>query len=263
MRTVLFGVLSAAVAFSIPARPHAQAVAPASTAFLAGRVVTGAGADARPLRRAKITLTGAGLSAPVVVDTDTSGAYQFVRVPPGSLKLRAQKPGFITLEADAAPNATLTLTRGGALEGGVTDRAGEPVWNVVVSALQMDNGRPRTIAQARTDDLGHYRIHSLRAGDYFVQVATDRSFIFTLPLLGEEKWIDRSRFVTMARPTQQGRFVSQPLPPDDYLAIALPGVTPLEIYDPDFLQSLRALATSFTLTEGETKTLELKLRRRP
>jgi hypothetical protein len=77
------------------------------------------------------------------------------------------------------------------------------------------------------------------------------------------KWIYRSRFVAFARSTPQGRFVSQPLPPEDYLAIALPGVSLLEIYDPGFLQSLRALATSFTLTEGETKTLELKLHRRP
>ena len=54
------------------------------------------------------------------------------------------------------------------------------------------------------------------------------------------KWIDRSRFVVVARPTPQGRFLSSSLPPDDYLAIALPSASPLEIYDPELLQSLRA-----------------------
>ncbi len=77
------------------------------------------------------------------------------------------------------------------------------------------------------------------------------------------KWIDRSRFVALVRPTQQGRFMSSPLPPEDYLAIALPGASPQEIYDPDFLQQLRAQATSFTLNAGETRGLELKLKRRP
>jgi len=77
------------------------------------------------------------------------------------------------------------------------------------------------------------------------------------------KWIDRSRFVTMARPTQQGRFTVSGLPPEDYLAIALPNVAAGEFMDPDFLQQLRINATAFTLTEGESKTLDLKLKKRP
>jgi hypothetical protein len=76
------------------------------------------------------------------------------------------------------------------------------------------------------------------------------------------KWIDRSRFVAVGRPTQQGRFTIAGLPPEDYLAIALPGISGQEFMDPDLLQQLRALATSFTLGEGESKALELKLRRR-
>jgi hypothetical protein len=41
------------------------------------------------------------------------------------------------------------------------------------------------------------------------------------------------------------------------------GVSGFEYMDPEFLQQLGALATSFTLGEGEQKTLELKLKRRP
>jgi hypothetical protein len=77
------------------------------------------------------------------------------------------------------------------------------------------------------------------------------------------KWVDRSRFVAMARSGQQGRYDMGKLPPDDYLAIALPSVNGTEWMDPEFLQTIRPLATSFSLHEGESKTLELKLKRRP
>jgi hypothetical protein len=77
------------------------------------------------------------------------------------------------------------------------------------------------------------------------------------------KWTDRSRYVVMARPTQQGRFELRGLPPDEYLAIGLPGVIGMEWMDPDFLQQLRAQATSFTLAEGEARTLTLTVKKRP
>ena len=77
------------------------------------------------------------------------------------------------------------------------------------------------------------------------------------------KWVDRSRFVVMARPTQQGRFEVRGLPPDQYLVIALPGVTGQEWTDPDFLQQLRVDATAFTLSEGESRVFDLKLKKKP
>jgi hypothetical protein len=77
------------------------------------------------------------------------------------------------------------------------------------------------------------------------------------------KWIDRSRFVMMARPTQQGRFTVTGLPPEDYLAIALPNIVGTELMDPEFLQQLRINATAFTLGDGESRVLDLKLKKRP
>ena len=75
--------------------------------------------------------------------------------------------------------------------------------------------------------------------------------------------MDRSRFIAMARPTQQGRFSVSGLPPEDYLAVALPGAAGTEYMDPEFLQQLRPLATRFVLQEGESKTLDLRLKKRP
>jgi len=77
------------------------------------------------------------------------------------------------------------------------------------------------------------------------------------------KWTDRSRFITAARPTQQGRFAISGLPPEEYLAIALPSVVGSEYFNPEFLQQLRVQATQMNLSEGETKTLDLKLKKRP
>ncbi len=74
-----------------------------------------------------------------------------------------------------------------------------------------------------------------------------------------ERWTFPSRFVALARPNQDGRFTVSRLPPDDYLAIALPTVQGTEWQDPEFLDQLVREATPFGLTAGEAKTLELKL----
>lgn len=79
----------------------------------------------------------------------------------------------------------------------------------------------------------------------------------------KEKWTDRSRFLSLARPSQDGRFKVQGLPPEEYLAVALPFVQGSEWQDPDYLDKLRPLATHFFLSEGEAKTLALKLSKRP
>lgn len=191
MRIMLGGIVAAALAFS-PSAQRGQAPAPGAPS-ISGRVMVGAGQDARPVRRAKVTLTGGGLTAPLVTDTDPRGAFRFARVPAGAHKVTIQKPGFVTLEttrgAGAPPNAILTMTRGGAIEGLVTGTAGDPIWNVVVSALQAqpDGVAPKVTVQTRTDDLGRYRLHGLPAGDYSVEAATDREFLLTAFLMQGER----------------------------------------------------------------------------
>jgi hypothetical protein len=76
-------------------------------------------------------------------------------------------------------------------------------------------------------------------------------------------WTDRSRFVVLARPSQLGGFEARGLPPEDYLAVALPNVVGREWTDPDFLQQLRSHATSFVLLDGEAKTMDLILEKHP
>jgi len=73
------------------------------------------------------------------------------------------------------------------------------------------------------------------------------------------RWFEGSRSVKAARPDQQGQWQVKALPPGEYLAIALEYVEDGSWNDPDYLESLRKLATAITLAEGGTETAALKL----
>ena len=73
------------------------------------------------------------------------------------------------------------------------------------------------------------------------------------------KWEPNSRFIESARPDQQGRFTIRGLPPGRYVAIAVRYLEPGEERDPDLLEAWRQGATTFTLSEGETHALDLRL----
>ena len=74
-----------------------------------------------------------------------------------------------------------------------------------------------------------------------------------------EKWGPHSRFIESARPDQQGRFTIRSLPPGRYVAIAVGYLQPGEERDPDLLEAWRKVATPFTLSEGETHAVDLRL----
>ncbi len=67
------------------------------------------------------------------------------------------------------------------------------------------------------------------------------------------------RYFRVGRPGQDGRFKVTTLPPGDYYGIALDRADPGEFQDPEFLESLSRQASTFSLTEGETRTVDLRL----
>jgi 5-hydroxyisourate hydrolase-like protein (transthyretin family) len=75
------------------------------------------------------------------------------------------------------------------------------------------------------------------------------------------KWDFPSRFIRQTRPNQQGAFTITGFPPGRYLVVAVPGAQPPDP-DPTFLESLRAVATSLTIDEGDARTLDVKLIKR-
>jgi hypothetical protein len=76
----------------------------------------------------------------------------------------------------------------------------------------------------------------------------------------EQKWtFAQNRWTASARPNQDGQFKLANLPPGDYYAVAVEYVAQGDWQDPEWLARAAKSATRFTLAEGATKTLELKL----
>ena len=77
----------------------------------------------------------------------------------------------------------------------------------------------------------------------------------------DTKWGFASRFVRTARPDTLGRFEVRTLPAyANYRVIAVQGLEDGQASDPEFLSGLRDRAERLSLTEGETKALDLRLR---
>ena len=74
-----------------------------------------------------------------------------------------------------------------------------------------------------------------------------------------EKWKPPSRYIRTSRPDQDGRFKMAGVPPGDYLIVASDTLDPLQATDPDYLDRIQNRGSRFSLGEGETKTLDLKL----
>jgi protocatechuate 3,4-dioxygenase beta subunit len=75
-----------------------------------------------------------------------------------------------------------------------------------------------------------------------------------------ELWGPGSRYVRTGRPDQDGRFKVSGLPPGSYYAVAVDYIDPADdATDPELLDRLRSRAAAFSLSEGETKTQELKV----
>jgi hypothetical protein len=67
------------------------------------------------------------------------------------------------------------------------------------------------------------------------------------------------RYQSMGRPDQDGRFKVTGLPAGEYYIIALDRIDSGEVNDPEFLERIRQRASTISLNEGETKTMDLKV----
>lgn len=74
-----------------------------------------------------------------------------------------------------------------------------------------------------------------------------------------EQWTGNTRYRSQGRPDQEGRFRIRALPAGRYYAVALENIDPGDAGDPDFLDRIRTKGTMFSLNDGETKALDLKL----
>lgn len=174
--------------FQTPATPQVPQARPQDKASIQGIVVKmGTG---EPLSKAVATLTRIdGRRETYTFTTSTGGQFLFQNVEPGQYRLSVTRNGYVRSEYGARspnrPGLPLTLAVGqrmtevllpilpaGTIAGRVFDRDGEPLANVNVQALKYSYQEGQrvlnTVQQARTNDLGEYRLFWLPPGQYFV-----------------------------------------------------------------------------------------------
>jgi len=195
-RALAFMALAGALMQAQPPRDARPVAAPRGTASIEG-VVLSDEAQPKKLRRARVSLAGAGAEDGITVITDDEGRFRFDALPAGPYSLGASKDGYVARSAvtsrlrpgEMAPVAiplrdgeaktvTLRLPRGAVITGVVTDAEGQPAPGVIVGAMEdrfdasTGTRRLRMTANGVTDDRGIYRIFGLRAGRYVVYVQT-------------------------------------------------------------------------------------------
>jgi hypothetical protein len=87
-----------------------------------------------------------------------------------------------------------------------------------------------------------------------------KDYVVVLFAQDRTRWLAAfNRYFAIGRPADEGRFKVATLPPGEYYGIALSRADPSEWQDPEFLEGLRRQASTFSLAQGETKTLALRL----
>jgi uncharacterized protein (DUF2141 family) len=185
----MLALLLAAAVAPAQAPPRDARVAAPVIATIAGIVVSDE-SPPRPLRRARVTLTGQALDGERAAITGDDGAFTFDGLPPGSYSLSAAKGAYVkmnygashpgrggvplTIAAGTVARVVLRLPRGAVITGTVVDTEGAPVPGIGVAVLERRSsfGGAQFVsvgaASPITDDRGVYRVYGLPAGDYVV-----------------------------------------------------------------------------------------------
>jgi hypothetical protein len=184
--TVAIGTASAGGVHSAQRDSGVPATA-TGTATVTG-VVASADPTPQPLRRAIVTVSGAGQLVGRSAITDDEGRFAIGNVPAGRVTVTAVKRGYVPgaygatrpgrpgtpLAIAAAQTAAVTIVLGRAavITGTIRDERSEPLPGLRVFAIDAHRpvAPPPTAGEAGvlTDDRGVYRLFDLAPGDYVV-----------------------------------------------------------------------------------------------
>lgn len=196
--------IAASIWFAVLPGAHSQGPTAIRDSVVSGHVVDAS--TRRPVAGATVKLNDTlRLSASRSTTTDGAGRYAFASVMPGSYTVSARAQGFapgelgrrwpdqivsgeipttIDLrEAETLAAPDIVLFRFGSISGRVSDGYGDPAPDVRVRVLQptcrlVDGAlvplgpSPFVVAEARTDDVGHFLIETLPEGPYFLDVVS-------------------------------------------------------------------------------------------
>ena len=124
------------------------------------------------------------------------------------------------------------------IDTGIDLRPNEDVTGLEIELTTQLSGASGVVTDARGNAVKDYTV---------ITFARDR-----------EKWGPGSRYLNGGRPDQDGKYKVF-LPPGDYYAIALDYVEQGTQADPEFLERLKGRAAEFSINEGETRVVDLKL----
>jgi uncharacterized protein (DUF2141 family) len=157
------------------------------TAVITGIVVSD-DAEARPVRKARVTCGGAQLQGQTTI-TDDKGRFSFTGLVAGRYTVTAAKEAWITASYGAkrplrpgsaipigegeTADIVVRMPRGSVIAGTLLDHNGQPAVGTTVRAFRSAtvNGERhlvQTANAATTDDRGGYRVYGLPPGDYVV-----------------------------------------------------------------------------------------------
>lgn len=189
---ILFGVVTGVVTAQVrDPKSAAQQTQVAGKGVIAGVVV--AADSGRPVRRARVALTGGTPRVSKSVQSDDLGAFRFENLPAGQFTLSSAKGGYVeTVYGQKQPGSgrpgtpiqlvagqeltqiSMPLARGGVITGIVLEETGEPAFGAAVQAFRwITKTGERTlipVGNAGTDDRGMYRISGLQPGSYVIAV---------------------------------------------------------------------------------------------
>lgn len=203
-----------------------------------GRVVFEDGAAPQDLGRLRILAGSTVMDGPVGFGS-TSGAV----TPDGAFELNGVAGSLLVRPAATPPGWTLKAVR---LNGqDITDTGAEFRPGEDVSGLEVVlTNRTTSVTGGVTASDG------APLKDYTVVIFAENEDLWRMP---------RSRWVTGVRPDQEGRFKVDNLPPGSYHAVAVEYIPQGEWGDPDLLARLKDKGERFTLDEGGSEVLSLKL----
>ena len=203
---------------------------------LTGRVVLpqGISGSVRPaaLQLMAVAARPSALGGPGMGRVNDDLSFE-MKVQPGHqlIRLAPQVPG-VTLKAVRIDGADVTDT-------GIEFRPNEEVRGVEIELTTQQSELSGMVLDARGQTVKDYSL---------VVFARD-----------SQRWTTASRYFGGGRPDQDGRFKVPNLPAGEYYAIALDYVEPGSGTDPEFLERIRGRATEFSMTDGQVRTLDLKL----
>jgi hypothetical protein len=153
------------------------------------------------------------------------------------------RPGLALIRAMLLPNGwslkTVRLHGNDVTDTGIEFRPNEEVSGIEIELTNQATEVSGAVTNSRSEPVKDYTV---------VVFSRDR-----------ERWGYLSRFFQTARPDQDGRFKVRALPAGEYFAVALDYVEPGEASDPELLDRVKARAIAFSLGDGETKTIDLKI----